>query len=182
MMAEPWQRAETAGPVKATLVNSVETAADLLAKFGHPSVSIGSEKLDGDLGYVGQVGRLCKAIGACTTSSSPSVLNALREGGLDAKPFSPLELSERLGDPSWMGLDGKGRHDLAIFLGFRYYYSWLMLSGLKSFAREHLKTFSLDPYYQPHASYSLPNFPVKARWASFMEGLATALESKRKVT
>jgi len=99
---------------------------------------------------------------------------------LKAKPFALLELAERLRDPSWTGLDGEGQHDLVILLGYHYYYSWLILSGLKSFAHGHLKTFSLDPYYQPHASYSLQNYALKERWVSFMKGMVASLESKGK--
>lgn len=180
-MAEPWQRAETPGPVKAILVNSHETAADLLGKFRHPVVAISSQILEPHVvEVVEQVEKVCRAVNACIASSSSSILERLRGEGLNVKPFALLELADRLRDPSWMGLDGEGQHDLAILLGFHYYYSWLILSGLKSFAHGHLKTFSLDPYYQPNASYSLQNFVVKERWVSFMKDVAKSLESKKK--
>jgi acetyl-CoA decarbonylase/synthase complex subunit epsilon len=53
-------------------------------------------------------------------------------------------------------VDGKGQHDLALFVGLYYYMEWTILSGLKHFAK-HLKTISLDNVYHPHASWSFPN-------------------------
>jgi CO dehydrogenase/acetyl-CoA synthase complex epsilon subunit len=162
-------------------VDSPEKASGLLRRFRRPVVSIGSEILE----YSGediceQMEKICKTIDACIMSSSPSILERLDGGGLKIKPSSLLELADRLRDPAWMGIDGGGQHDVALFLGFNYYYSWLILSGLKNFAYKHLKTFSLDPYYQPNATYSLQNFVVKERWANFMSGLATSLEWRYK--
>ena len=71
-----------------------------------------------------------------------------------------VDIANRLKDPDWMGLDGKGRYDLALFIGFPYYLMWLILSGLKHFSD--LNTVSIDKYYQPHAAWSFPNLSVKA--------------------
>jgi CO dehydrogenase/acetyl-CoA synthase epsilon subunit len=50
---------------------------------------------------------------------------------------------------------------------------WLILSGLKSFARK-LTTISLDRYYQPHASWSFPNISEKA-WGENLSAIVKGL-------
>jgi len=180
-MAEPWQRAEVSGPVKAILVNSPERASDLLTKFRRSVVCIGPEILGQEReGAIEPVGRICRTIDACVASPSPSILERIGGPGSKVKPWNLLEIANRLRDPAWMGVDDRGQHDMAVLLGFQYYYSWLILSELKSFAYKHLKTFSLDPYYHPHATYSLANYTVKDRWVSFMRSIAESLESKNK--
>lgn len=80
----------------------------------------------------------------------------LEKGYEPAAMMGAMEIANCLKDESWMGLDGKGAYDTLLILGLPYYMEWLILSGLKHFARN-LTTLSLDRYYQPHATWSLPN-------------------------
>jgi CO dehydrogenase/acetyl-CoA synthase complex epsilon subunit len=64
--------------------------------------------------------------------------------------WSTMHIGNRLVDPTWQGLDGKGHPDLALFVGLPYYMKALILSGLKHFA-PNLKTMTLDNMYHPHA-------------------------------
>jgi acetyl-CoA decarbonylase/synthase complex subunit epsilon len=100
------------------------------------------------------------------TSNVPVVATAHTVKEFVGRGFHPeawmpaIDIANRLGDPKWKGLDGKGGYDLALFVGIPYYMEWLILSSLKHFASK-LKTVSLDGVYQPHASWSFLNLPVE---------------------
>ena len=82
---------------------------------------------------------------------------ALAERGVEpVAVMSILDIGQRLSDPDWPGLDGGGQYDLALVAGLPYYMGWVVLANLKNFA-PHLKVVCLDPYYQPHATWSFPN-------------------------
>jgi acetyl-CoA decarbonylase/synthase complex subunit epsilon len=71
-----------------------------------------------------------------------------------------VDIGNRLSDPTWCGLDGKGQYDLALVTGLPYYMEWTILSGLKN-SIPSLKTVTLDNLYQPNASWSFPNISRK---------------------
>jgi acetyl-CoA decarbonylase/synthase complex subunit epsilon len=94
----------------------------------------------------------------------------------DFKPtgwMSAMDIGNRLKDPEWNGLDGKGPYDLALFMGLPYYMEFVILAGLKHFAAT-LKTISLDRFYNPHASWSFPNLSVKD-WNESLETILSKL-------
>ncbi len=64
-------------------------------------------------------------------------------------------------DESWQGFDGRGKYDLALFMGFKPPYLSRMLSALKHFSD--IVTVSIDDHYQPNASYSLTDFALVVR-------------------
>jgi acetyl-CoA decarbonylase/synthase complex subunit epsilon len=84
----------------------------------------------------------------------------LKRGYEPAAWMPALDISNRLADPEWMGLDGNGSYDLALFVGLPYYMEWTILSGLKNFA-SNLKTVTLDNTYQPNANWSFSNADLK---------------------
>ena len=86
-----------------------------------------------------------------------------------------VEITQRLQDPGWEGLDGKGPYDLVLVMGLPYYLGWLILSGLKHFSS--VKTISVDRYYQPHASWSFPNLSMK----DWSENLKVIISKVREV-
>ena len=45
-----------------------------------------------------------------------------------------MDIGNRLVDSEWKGIDGKGPHDLALFVGLPYYMELTILSGLKHYA------------------------------------------------
>ena len=90
----------------------------------------------------------------------------LKRGYEPAGFMSAMDIGNRLVDPEWQGIDGKGHPDLALFVGLPFYMEGLILSGLMHFAPE-LKTITLDNMYHPHASWSFPT----ERWKN---GLATS--------
>jgi acetyl-CoA decarbonylase/synthase complex subunit epsilon len=95
----------------------------------------------------------------------------------DYKPagfMSAMDIGNRLVDPKWKGIDGKGPHDLAMFVALPFYMEGLILSGLMHFAPK-LRTVTLDNKYHPHASWSFPNAGVKI-WAENLKIITSKFE------
>jgi acetyl-CoA decarbonylase/synthase complex subunit epsilon len=90
--------------------------------------------------------------------------------------MSAMDIGNRLKDPNWKGLDGKGPYDVALFMGLPYYMEFVILSGLKHFSAG-LKTISLDRYYSPHATWSFPNLKAE-EWNQSFETIVNKLEEK----
>jgi acetyl-CoA decarbonylase/synthase complex subunit epsilon len=84
-----------------------------------------------------------------------------------------VEITDRLRDSGW-SLDGKGPPDLVIFAGITYRLESQMLSTLKHFAT-HLKTVSLDRYYQPNADFSFLNLDQKV-WVENLDKVLQVLK------
>lgn len=170
MKGEPWQMAEIPGPKKAHLINNPRIISSLIHRASRPILIVGGEIKELMIDYVIE---LSKAAGIPITAS-PSTMKKFyeREFG-EVTLMSAVEIGDRLRDPNWEGLDGSGQYNLALLVGFKYYVSWLILSGLKHFAKrggDHLITVSLDPYYQPHASWSFPNLSLE-RWEENIKGV-----------
>jgi acetyl-CoA decarbonylase/synthase complex subunit epsilon len=87
----------------------------------------------------------------------------LKRGYQPAGFMPAMDIGNRLVDPTWQGIDGKGPHDVAVFVGMPYYMEALILSGLKHFAPQ-LKTITIDNLHHPHASWSFPNASLET-WA-----------------
>ena len=88
----------------------------------------------------------------------------LRRGYQPAAFMNAMEIGQRVEDPSWQGLDGKGHPDLVMFVALPYYMEALILAGLKHFAPD-LKTMTLDNLFHAHASWSFPNATLE-NWAA----------------
>jgi acetyl-CoA decarbonylase/synthase complex subunit epsilon len=87
-----------------------------------------------------------------------------------------MNITDRLRDPDWKGIDGKGSHDLVLFLGVPYYLESQMLSTLKHFAPS-LTTIALDAQFQPQAKWSFPNLRDK-EFEAELAGMLSALKEK----
>jgi acetyl-CoA decarbonylase/synthase complex subunit epsilon len=161
--AEPWIKAEVAGPKKALLITKPEVVVALTKRAKRPIIVVGHEAID-----IGPKNNplLKKLISIAEGSKIPLVATAHIVGEFIKKGFQPaawmpvMDIGNRLKDPDWKGLDDKGPYDVALFVGLSYYVQWLILSGLKHFA-PHLTTISLDRFYQPHASWSFGNTKVR---------------------
>jgi acetyl-CoA decarbonylase/synthase complex subunit epsilon len=88
--------------------------------------------------------------------------------------MNAMEIGQRVGDPSWQGLDGKGHPDLVMFVGLPYYMEALILAGLKHFAPD-LKTMTLDNLFHVHASWSFPNATLED-WAANLKVMTSKFE------
>jgi acetyl-CoA decarbonylase/synthase complex subunit epsilon len=171
------QTAEIAGPKKAFLIPKPEIAASMIKRAKRPLLVIGSdagntETRDGDL--IDSAIRMQKT-GKMNIAATGHLIKEFRKRGAnEVKSVQLMNLGDRLRDPEWTGLDGKGSYDLVIFAGLPYYLEWLVLSGLKNFAIN-LRTISLDSNYQPNASWSLGSMREK-EWKEVIDKIVTTLE------
>ncbi len=174
--AEPWQTAEIAGPKKALVITKPEVAAAMIKRAKRPILIVGhlSTKTDSDTGkMIDYAIRLNKATGIPVVATAHTIREFVKQGFQPAAQMSAMDIGNRLKDPTWNGLDGKGPYDVALFMGLPYYMEFVILSGLKHFSTN-LKTISLDRYYNPHASWSFPNLKVE-EWTQSFETIINKL-------
>jgi acetyl-CoA decarbonylase/synthase complex subunit epsilon len=158
-IAEPWQTAEIPGPKKALVITKPEVVAAMVKRAKHPILVVGHKASEIDFEgtkLIDFIIELSKKCGVPVVATAHLISEFLKRGFKPAGFMPAVDVGNRLVDPAWMGIDGKGQHDLALFVGLPYYMEWTILSGLKHFA-PHLKTITLDNVYQPHASWSFPN-------------------------
>jgi acetyl-CoA decarbonylase/synthase complex subunit epsilon len=98
----------------------------------------------------------------------------LKRGYQPAGFMSAMDIGNRVVDPEWKGLDGKGPYDLVMFVGLPFYMEELILSGLMHFAPDQ-KTMTLDNLYHPHASWSFPNATLE-KWAANLKVMTSKFE------
>ena len=78
-----------------------------------------------------------------------------------------VNITNRLSDPNWKGLDGKGQYDVVVYTGMTIYLELQMLNRLKHYA-PWMKTISLERYFIPNASIGLANLK-EDKWKSGMK-------------
>ena len=169
----PWQIGNIFGP-KTAMTAKGEVVGRLIRAAKKPLLIAGAEILEENaeskLNYVLRISRFGE-IPVVATAHTPK---HLRKGNLQpTAAMGTVEITDRLRDPNW-SLDGKGPHDLAIFIGIAYQLQSQMLSTLKHFA-PHLKTVSLDRYYHPNAGFSFPNLDEKT-WIEALDRVVEALK------
>jgi acetyl-CoA decarbonylase/synthase complex subunit epsilon len=172
--AEPWQTAEIAGPKKALVITKPEVVAAMIKKAKNPILIVGHQAAEIELGdkrLIDYMIELAKKADIPVVATAHITSEFLKRGYKPAGWMPAVDIGNRLTDPEWSGLDGKGPHDLALFVGLPYYMEWTILSGLKHFA-PNLKTITLDNVYHPHASWSFTNISVK----DWMENLKVTIE------
>jgi acetyl-CoA decarbonylase/synthase complex subunit epsilon len=161
--AEPWQTAEIPGPKKALVISKPEVVAAMIKRSKRPLLIVGHKAAETELEgkkLIDYVIELAEKAGIQVVATAHMINEFLNRGYQPAGWMPAVDIGNRLTDPEWMGLDGKGTYDLALFVGLPYYMEWTILSGLKHFA-PNLKTITLDNFYQPHASWSFPNISTK---------------------
>jgi acetyl-CoA decarbonylase/synthase complex subunit epsilon len=176
--AEPWQTAEIAGPNKAKVIAKPEVAAAMIKRAKRPILVVGylSTKIDKDTGKMIEYAiRLNKATGVPIVATAHTIKEFVAQGFTGAVQMSAMDIGNRLKDPTWTGLDGKGSYDVALFMGWPYYMEFVIMSGLKHFSD--LRTITLDRYYNPHASWSFPNLKVE-EWNQSFETIINTLGGK----
>lgn len=179
---ESWQTAEIPGPKRAFVVSKTKVVSSMIKRAERPLLVVGHESL----GEVLEKRIIDYAISMAEAGEIPVVATAhiigeFKERGYEpAASMSLIEIGDRLRDPNWKGISGEGQYDLVLMMGFPYYMSWLVLSGLKHFALrgdKYLTTISLDRYYQPNASWSLLNIS-KEEWKETILSVIGELEGK----
>jgi acetyl-CoA decarbonylase/synthase complex subunit epsilon len=167
--AEPWQKAEIAGPKKALLILKPEVVAAMIKRAKRPLLVVGhhaAEEYSDEVKMLDYAIRLTKNTGIPMVATAHLTSELVKRGVQPQGSMSAMEIGSRLTDQNWKGLDGKGAYDLVLFMGLPYYMEFVILSGLKHFSAN-LKTISLDRFYNPHASWSFPNLSVKDWSESF---------------
>jgi acetyl-CoA decarbonylase/synthase complex subunit epsilon len=171
----PWQIGNIFGP-KTAVAPKGEVVGRLMKAAKRPLIVAGAkileERLDGKslLSYVVE---LSKAGGIPVVATAHTLKPLLESSLRPAAAMGMVEITDRLRDRNW-SLDGKDPHDLAIFVGISYQLQSQMLSTLKHFAT-HLRTVSLDRYYQPNADFSFPNLDEKA-WIQNLDSVVGAFK------
>ena len=162
MAVEPWQRAEVPGTERANVIRKPAVVAALLKRAKRPIMVIGHEAAELELSSGTKLIDLLVEIAKkakIPVVATAHTRKALVERGLEPDAIMlAVDIGQRLADPSWEGLDGQGQYDLVLIAGLPYYMGWVLMANLKDFA-PHLKVVCLDPYYQPHATWSFPNTP-----------------------
>jgi acetyl-CoA decarbonylase/synthase complex subunit epsilon len=173
---EPWQKAEIAGPTRATVIAKPEVVVNMIKKAKRPLLVVGHEAAEIDVGgkkLLEYAIRVSEA-GKIPVVATAHIVGELVNRGLKPAAFMPaVDIANRLVDSEWKGIDGNGQYDLAMFMGITYYMEWVIFSGLKHFGHN-LKTISLDRYYHPNASLSFPNLSVED-WGQSLEVIVNKL-------
>lgn len=181
MAAEPWQTAEIPGPKKALVITKPEVVAAMIKRAKHPVLVVGYRAAEIEFEGGKLVDFIIEFSGKSGTPivATAHMANEFLKRGFKPASFMPaVDIGNRLVDPSWSGVDGKGQHDLALFVGLPYYMEWTILSGLKHFA-QHLKTVTLDNVYQPHANWSFPNISHE-EWVKSLKVIIEKFEGGEK--
>jgi len=168
------QTAEIAGPKKAFIIPKPEVAAAMIKRAKRPLLVVGAEApkmetKDGDL--IDTAIKVSR--GGISVVATGHMVGEFRRRGSEVHSMPLMNLGDRLRDPEWMGLDGKGRYDLAVFVGFSYYLEWLVQNGLKSFAQD-LTMISLSRSYQPNAGWSLGSMKAE-EWKEVIDVIVESI-------
>jgi acetyl-CoA decarbonylase/synthase complex subunit epsilon len=174
MSCEPWQCAEIASTKKANVIQKPEVAIAMMKKAQRPLLIVGSnvtERWMEGKQAIEYIIEFANASKIPVVATAHMVGEFIKRGYTPAAYWNAMEISQRVCDPTWMGLDGKGHPDLVMYVGMPYYMEALILSGLKHFAPD-LKTMTLDNMYHVHASWSFPNASLED-WAANLKVLSS---------
>ncbi len=172
---KPYQKGLDYGLVTGTAVEDPTTLANIVKDAKRTLMVIGSKARDFEIGDKKQVDVLIevqKKLDAHVVVTG-DIHKALKEKGFPEDKMTIMNimnLTDRLKDPEWKGLDGNGPYDVVIFAGHLVFHLSQMLSTLINFAYNRpMKTVSLDYYHQPNARFSLANLDDPADYTAFME-------------
>jgi len=177
MSCEPWQCAEVATTKKANPIQKPEIAVAMIKKASRPILIVGSNAtercMDGRL-LIEYIIDFANASKVPVVATAHMIGEFIKRGYQPAAFMNAMEIGQRVGDPSWQGLNGKGHPDLVMFVGLPYYMEALILAGLKHFAPD-LKTMTLDNLFHVHASWSFPNATLED-WAANLKVMTSKFE------
>jgi acetyl-CoA decarbonylase/synthase complex subunit epsilon len=177
MSCEPWQCAEIAATKKASPIQKPEVAVAMIKRASRPLLIVGSNATERHMEgrpLIEFVIDFAKASKVQVVATAHMVGEFIKRGYQPAAFMPAMDIGNRVVDPTWQGLDGKGHPDLVMFIGLPYYMEALILSGLKHFAPE-LKTMTLDNLFHPHASWSFPNATLE-EWAGNLKVMTSKFE------
>lgn len=171
-MARPYQKANIPGPEMGTSVSDPIVMANLLKSPNKKKVLvIGAESLTWELDgkkvadYFIEIAKKLDCHIIATGHTYKYLKDKIDSGKL--WDLSLINVTSRLVDIDWKGLDGEGQYEMAIFGGHLVYYVSQTLSRIKNFSNW-VRTIELDKYSHPNARFSLPNLSDK-EWKEFLE-------------
>ena len=170
-MARPYQKANIPGPEMGTSVSDPKVMANLLKSPKKKVIVIGSESLrwehDGKkvVDYFIEIAKKLDCHVIATGHTYKYLKDKIDSGKL--WDMSLINITGRLVDIDWKGLDGEGQYEMAIFGGHLVYYVSQTLSRIKNFTNW-VRTIELDKYSHPNARFSLPNISDE-EWKEFLE-------------
>lgn len=174
MTVKPWQWGNVPGHEMATPVKG-DVVAKLIKNAKRPLLIVGGAALKDAwsgkplIDFVAEIAKIGLPVVA-----TAHTCKALRDRGVEPTTIMTVaDVTNRLQDPAW-SVDGKGPHDLVIFIGLSYQLQSQMLSVLKNFA-PHLRTLSLDRYFHPNATFSIPNLSQE-EWEQVLNNVIKVLK------
>ncbi|MBN1214607.1 MAG: CO dehydrogenase/acetyl-CoA synthase complex subunit epsilon [Candidatus Lokiarchaeota archaeon] len=176
-MARPYQKANIPGPEMGTTLNDPKIMANILKISKRKIFIIGSESINWDLedkkvvDYFIEIANKLECHIVATGHAYKYLKDKINKNILF--DMSLINITDRLSDKEWKGLDGNGQYQMAIFGGHLVFYSSQTLSRLKNFTNW-IKTIELDKYAHPNARFSLPNLSDND-WKEFLEELINNL-------
>ena len=176
-MARPYQKANIPGPEMGTSVSDPTVMANLLKSPKKKVIIIGAESLNWELDEKKVADYLIDIANKidCHVVSTGHAYNYLMDKIKNRKLYdmSLINITNRLCDKEWTGLDGEGQYSMTIFGGHLVFYVSQALSRIKNFTNW-VKTIELDKYSHPNARFSLPNLSDN-EWKLFLESLIEKL-------
>ena len=172
-MARPYQKANIPGPEQGTSVYDPKVMANLLKSPKRKVMIIGAEAITWELDgkkvadyYIDIANKI-----DCQVISTGHIYKYLKDKINKDKlhDMSLINITGRLVDKDWKGIDGKGQYNMAIFGGHLVYYVSQTMSRIKNFSNW-VRTIDLDKYSHPNARFSLPNLSDDD-WKRFLEEL-----------
>ncbi|MHA1264702.1 MAG: CO dehydrogenase/acetyl-CoA synthase complex subunit epsilon [Candidatus Helarchaeota archaeon] len=171
MSTKPWQN-WAINPKMGTALKEPKQLAKILKKANRPLIVVGAlanqiEVFDGKtlLDLLIELGQKIPIVATSNISKA-----FLEKGFKPTAIMTAVNITNRLSDPEWKGLDGKGPYDVIVYTGMTIYLELQMLSRLKHYTN--LKTISLERFFIPNASIGLANLKVdkwKEGMKAFME-------------
>ena len=175
-MSLPYNFPNVRGPLTATVM-SPKTVVNLIKRAKRPLLTVGSLALKDN---VGDKKSIDFAIEFANKTGIPVVAAAHTMKGFLERDFKPAalmgvaDITNRIIDPDWKGLDGNGGYDVVFYLGGLYYFQTQILASIKHGATS-IKAISLDRSYDPNATFSFGNLTVR-EWSAALDEILKLLK------
>jgi acetyl-CoA decarbonylase/synthase complex subunit epsilon len=171
-MSMPYNISNVRGPLEATVMTP-KTVVNILKHAKRPILIVESNALKA----IDEKSPIDFAVEFAKKTKMPVVAAAHTMKGFLERDFKPAaimgvaDITNRIIDPDWKGLDGNGGYDVIFYLGGLYYFQTQILSSIKHGATS-LKAISLDRFFDPNATFSFGNLTADEWKAALDEILA----------
>ncbi|MHA1712468.1 MAG: CO dehydrogenase/acetyl-CoA synthase complex subunit epsilon [Candidatus Ranarchaeia archaeon] len=176
---KPWRKAEIAQPISGSAIKEPATILRVLDKAKRPILIVGHRTAypdNEDTPYLDYVIQIANLRDIPVVATAHTIKAFITNNYRVASWLSAMDIINRIRDPTWQGLDGKGAYDLVLMTGLPYEMTSLLLNTLKHFTK--IKTICLDRFYFPNASLAYPNLREK-RWFKELDALIEALKTDK---